>query len=133
MSTNTTQDIASNQDIKQMVDSFYDRVRNDNLIGPIFIEKIENNWQAHLDKMYTFWQSVLFHDGSYNGRPFPPHAAMQLKTEHFERWLLLFNQNIDSLFAGKNCELAKNRALNMALVFATKIKALEGSQRIPLI
>lgn len=63
-------DILSFEDIKQMVDTFYGRVQNDSLIGPIFQEKIKDNWNAHLEIMYRFWQSILLEENTYSGRPF---------------------------------------------------------------
>jgi len=132
MSIPNKKDLENNHDIRVMVNAFYAKVQKDAFIGPIFNERIQDNWETHLEKMYTFWQSVLFHDGSYHGRPFPPHASLGLKPAHFERWLELFNQNMDDLFEGEVSNLAKQRALTMALVFAAKIKTLEGTNKIPL-
>lgn len=47
-------------DIKILVDTFYNQVRNDELLSPIFNGIIKDNWPAHLEKMYRFWQTVLF-------------------------------------------------------------------------
>ena len=55
---NNTRDILSLDDIKKLVDAFYEKVRKDGLIGPIFDERIHNRWPQHLQKMYTFWQTV---------------------------------------------------------------------------
>ena len=40
-------DIKNLEDIKLLVDSFYTKVQKDNLIGPIFNEKIGDQWPAH--------------------------------------------------------------------------------------
>ena len=46
-------------DIKILVDTFYDKARQDTLLGPIFEGVIEDRWPEHLEKMYRFWQTVL--------------------------------------------------------------------------
>ena len=52
---NTLKKITQLEDIKQLVDTFYRRVREDELLGPVFEEKIQENWPRHLDIMYRFW------------------------------------------------------------------------------
>ncbi|OYU96428.1 MAG: globin [Bacteroidetes bacterium B1(2017)] len=115
------QDILSKSDIKLMVDTFYDKVKVDDLLGPIFHQVIGNNWEPHLLKMYTFWESLLFHNPVYNGTPYPKHADLPIKTLHFERWLLLFNANLDSLFEGPIANDAKKKGDNIAQVFMAKM------------
>jgi len=88
-------DIQNIDDIKLMVNTFYDNVKVDTLIGPIFNGVIKD-WQPHLNKMYGFWETVLLDVHSYSGSPFPPHAKMPLEQIHFERWLLLFFKTIYS-------------------------------------
>ncbi|WP_432329955.1 group III truncated hemoglobin [Mucilaginibacter sp. P25] len=54
-----------------MVDSFYTKIRQDDLLGPIFNERIGDKWSEHLEKMYSFWQTTLLGEHTYSGRPFP--------------------------------------------------------------
>ena len=109
------------EDIKLMVDSFYAKVRQDDLIGPIFDEKIQDRWPEHLEKMYTFWETVLLRKHTYFGSPFPPHAKLPVDKEHFERWLELFMKNLDEHFTGEKAEEAYWRAEKMANMFNYKI------------
>ena len=44
--------------IEQLIRSFYARIRDDAVLGPIFAEKIED-WEPHLQKMFAFWSSVV--------------------------------------------------------------------------
>ncbi|MGL5111009.1 MAG: group III truncated hemoglobin, partial [Flavobacterium sp.] len=67
-----TQDLQDLNDIKTMVNTFYDNVRKDTSIGPVFNEKIGDRWPEHLEKMYRFWQTILFEVHTYSGSPFPP-------------------------------------------------------------
>lgn len=114
-------DILNLDDIKLLVDTFYDKVREDQLIGPIFDERIQNRWPEHLAKMYTFWQTVLLGEHTYYGSPFPPHANLPVEKEHFERWLSLFSQTLHQLFSGEIADEAMWRANKMATMFQYKI------------
>ncbi|ULT27243.1 group III truncated hemoglobin [Sphingobacterium sp. E70] len=73
------QDIQTIADIKILVDQFYSTVRQDNLLGPIFQERIQDNWGIHLEKMYRFWQTILLDEHTYFGSPFPPHIPSPLR------------------------------------------------------
>ena len=44
-----------------------------------------------------------------------------LKKQHFDRWLLLFNETVNKLFVGNKAELAKTRALSIATIMQVKI------------
>src|SRR5665647_725918 len=111
---NETKEIISLDDIKKLVDTFYGKVRKDELIGPIFDERIQGHWPQHLEKMYTFWQTILLEERTYFGSPFPPHANLPIFHNHFKRWMELFTQTIDELFIGHIAEDAKWRAGKMA-------------------
>lgn len=115
------QDITSLDDIKQLVDSFYDRVRADTLLGPVFEARIQNSWPQHLEKMYRFWQTVLLGERTYEGSPFPPHAQLPIDHQHFAQWMQLFTATIDAMFAGDITEEAKWRAARMAEMFEMKL------------
>lgn len=117
-----TKEIISLDDIKKLVDTFYEKVRKDELIGPIFNERIQDRWPQHLAKMYTFWQTVLLGEHTYFGSPFPPHANLPVSHQHFEKWMKLFKQTLDELFTGTVAEDAKWRAGKMAELFESKIE-----------
>jgi len=113
-------DIATEQDIKLLVDSFYERVGRDDLLGPIFNEIAQVDWDHHLPNMYSFWSTMLFRSMTYKGRPWAMHAPLPVRKEHFERWLSLFCQTVDSLFAGPKASEAKSVALSIADTFQTR-------------
>ncbi len=114
-------EILSLDDIKLLVDTFYDRIREDVLLGPIFNERIQDRWPVHLEKMYKFWQTVLLQEHTYFGSPFPPHAQLPVGHEHFAAWLALFSKTVDELFTGEKATEAKWRAEKMAELFEAKI------------
>src|SRR5690606_24757315 len=89
-------------DIRLLVDTFYGKARQDSLIGPIFNDVIGDQWPVHLEKMYRFWQTVLFDkEHTYFGAPFPPHAKLPVNQEHFDTWLGLWHETIDEFFTGE--------------------------------
>lgn len=54
-------DIKNIEDIKLFVDEFYSKVSDDQLLSPIFGMRIESgDWEKHLNRMYDFWNTVLF-------------------------------------------------------------------------
>lgn len=129
---NTRHDITSLEDIKLMVDDFYGRVAQDDLLAPIFNFRLSSYWEPHLQKMYTFWNAVLFGVKGYDGNPFIKHATMELTEVHFERWIGLFYGTIDTHFEGPMAEEAKNRGLMMANMFQIKLESLKKSNVKPI-
>lgn len=121
-------DILDLDDVKILVDSFYGRVQHDELLANIFNEKIRDNWPAHLEKMYSFWQTVLLEEHTYYGSPFPPHAHLEIGKEHFDRWLKLFNETIEENFSGEKATEAFWRAEKMAEMFQNKLEYLRNNK-----
>ncbi|RRJ88019.1 group III truncated hemoglobin [Paenimyroides tangerinum] len=122
-------DIQNLKDIKVLVDSFYGEVQRDTLIGGIFHGAIKD-WPTHLQKMYTFWQTILLREHTYHGSPFPPHAKMPIDSTHFERWLNLWRKTVDTHFEGKLAEEAKWRGEKMAEIFLSKITYFKNENKI---
>lgn len=115
-------DIANKQDLEIIVNHFYEKVKQDDLIAIMF-EHV--NWDTHLPLMYDFWDNVLFYTGNYTGNPMAKHMMandrLQMTKKHFERWLMLFDKTVDELFSGKNAALLKERARSIATIMQIKI------------
>ncbi|WP_461307431.1 group III truncated hemoglobin, partial [Albidovulum sp.] len=77
--------------LRDLVHRFYDRVRADAMLGPIFGARI-TDWGPHLERMVAFWSSVALMTGRYHGAPVPAHVTLPLEWAHFERWLALFRE-----------------------------------------
>ena len=114
-------DIATEEDIKILVDSFYQKVNADELLAPIFNEVARVDWEEHLPTMYRFWSSLLFRSGNYQGQPWPRHAVLPVNARHFERWLRLFKQTVDEHFAGAKAVEARNIAASIADTFQNRL------------
>lgn len=128
----TKSDIRTIEDIKLLVNSFYSKVREDDFLADIFNNVIKDQWPVHLEKMYSFWQTVLLEEHTYHGSPFIPHASLPVNKEHFERWIALFYKTIDEHFTGEKADEAKWRAGKMAEMFQYKIDYYRNTQSKPL-
>ncbi|UXX79037.1 group III truncated hemoglobin [Reichenbachiella carrageenanivorans] len=128
-----TQEILQIEDIKKLVNSFYAKVRKDDVLADIFNARIGNRWPEHLEKMYRFWQTVLLEEHTYFGSPFLPHANLPIAAEHFDRWIQLFFQTIDEEFHGEKAERAKWQGQRMAEMFLSKIEYHRENKSKPLL
>ena len=113
-------DLMNRADVFLLVRCFYDKVRSDALLGPIFNGMIRD-WDHHLDHLTTFWCNQLFMEkGTYKGDPIAVHkkvdafANHEINEHHFGRWLNLWVQTVDERFEGDNAFILKNRARKMA-------------------
>ena len=80
--------------ISQLVESFYDTVRQDDMLGPIFAERI-GDWPHHLARMKDFWASIMLESGRFSGNPMRKHIAIgELDEAHFARWQSLWDQTL---------------------------------------
>jgi hemoglobin len=113
-----TRDIENKDDIKLFVNSFYEKVKADPLLGPAFSHV---DWVNHLPKMYNFWSSLLLGDKSYSGAPLQHHLNLPIRNEHFDKWLILFHETINENFCGDKAKEVKERALAIAGIFQFKM------------
>ena len=119
-------EIESRADVALLVNTFYGKVRKHTTLGLIFNEMIDD-WPAHLDKLTDFWETNLFFVRAYKGNPLRAHLHVDehfdhtIEQAHFGHWLQLWFETLDTLFEGKNCELAKKRARSMAHTMFLKI------------
>jgi hemoglobin len=118
-------DIENRNDVEMLVNIFYENATADSVLGPVFNVLIPINWDVHLPIMYQFWENAVFYTGGYTGNPMALHEHIHkkigLEPAQFDRWIALFNQSKDELFAGEKANLIKQRALSIAKVMETKI------------
>lgn len=117
-------DIQTKEDVKNMVDTFYAKAKEDELIGELFVKLLDGKWDSHMEKLYSFWETVLKIDNTYLGRPVEMHITMHLNKAHFDRWVEVFVKNVDDQYAGVNAERAKLRAKTMSRAFYWKLKQM---------
>jgi len=78
-------------DIARLVDRFYERVRVDPEIGPVFNAAV-HDWDAHKRLLTSFWSSIALRAGTYRGNPMAAHQALPINARHFTRWLALWRE-----------------------------------------
>lgn len=88
----TATELCTEEEISRMVHAFYARVRQDEVLGPIFETHIDD-WDPHLARLVDFWSAILRRTGRFTGAPMPKHAVLPgLTAALFERWLDLFRE-----------------------------------------
>lgn len=107
-------DLCTEDEVATLVHTFYARVRQDELLGPIFESHVEE-WDHHLAKLVDFWSAILRRTGRFSGAPMPKHAAVPgLSAKLFQRWLNLFRENAaaqsNQAMARQACAMAERIA-----------------------
>ena len=121
-------------DIDLLMHAFYARAMSDEVIGYIFTDVAKLDLDHHLPIIGDFWETMLFSSGDYarHGRnPLQVHGELAEKTplryEHFERWLEIFRDCVDEMFAGDTADFLKLRAgmiANRMLEYVSNIDSL---------
>lgn len=131
--TEARHDIATPTDLDRFVAAFYEKLLQDPIVGFFFTDIARIDLPEHLPKISAFWQQQLLGLPVYRGQTFAIHSALQrraaLTDGHFHRWLFLFDQTIDELFAGALATAAKSRARTIA---ASMQKALTERHPVEL-
>ena len=124
-------DIENRADCERLVRTFYERALIDPIIGYLFTDVARLDLEAHVPEITSFWETILLGAQSYRGGAFRPHAELHkkvpLRAGHFERWLVLWRETVDSLFEGPRSELAKSHATRVARAFYERLEAMRSA------
>ena len=99
--------------IETLVRTFYAKVLEDRMLGPIFNARI-SDWEPHLARMCAFWSSVALMSGRYGGRPMEKHQPLPVDASHFDRWLELFEETAREVCTPAAADHFVERARNIA-------------------
>ncbi|MEZ2210073.1 group III truncated hemoglobin [Sinorhizobium sp. CB7] len=90
------------EQISEVLRKFYDRVRKDDQIGPVFA--VVEDWDEHLERLGEFWSSVMLMSGRYKGNPVSMHLmhAPRIRPEMFSRWLELWRITTDEILPSQS-------------------------------
>ena len=83
-----------------LVRNFYSTLRVDPVLGPIFAAHVAD-WPMHHARLTEFW--TLQTGGpaaAYDGRLIAAHGPLDLRAEHFERWLTQWRRSCALHFPG---------------------------------
>lgn len=114
-------DIEKRQDIELVVKHFYEKMRNEPTLGPVFMQYIKD-WDKHEALISDFWETKLFFGvKKYRGQAAQAHVKpfreYSLDQSHFAIWLRLWLETIRTEFEGENAERLINLARNMSFSF----------------
>ncbi len=101
--------LPTRDDLARLVDRFYDTVRADALLGPVFNAAIDD-WDAHKATLVDFWSSVILGTGSYRGNPMAAHRPHPIIDAHFGHWLALWRQTTAEVLPPDHAALLQDRA-----------------------
>ena len=114
-------------EIRDLVFTFYDRVRQHEMLGPVFEHTLGGRWEAHLEKMCDFWSGVLLATGRFRGNPVRAHMEVPgIRPEHFERWLELFEATAFETLRPHIAADVVGRATRMRIVLERAACAAQG-------
>lgn len=100
--------------IARMIERFYEKVRRDDVLGPIFAAHVIE-WTPHLVQMNRFWRSVLFSSGEFVGSPMLKHLVIpDLGRADFARWIRLFEETLSEIGTAAARAHVIDRARNIA-------------------
>jgi hemoglobin len=131
----TRDDIVDRDDIEVLVRNFYRDAAMDDVLGPVF-EAAHVNWNAHIATLIDFWAWQLLGEPGFGGQPLrahePVHARTPLSHSHYERWVELFCDTIDTSFQGSHAEIAKGRGRKMAAAMERLLSGVSASGTEPV-
>ena len=110
-------------EIASLVDRFYAKVREDDEIGPLFNQEVQN-WDAHLALLKDFWSTVLLATGRYKGNPLVAHFRLPIEERYFGRWLGLFTETAREVMSPPQAAVVSDKAH----LIATNIKRVLASR-----
>jgi hemoglobin len=113
------------EEINNLVDRFYAKVRLDPEIGPIFNAAIDD-WPSHLSLLKDFWSTVLLTERSYKGDPLSKHLELSLDPAHFARWLTLFAETSREVMSPEDAEFIIGKSHRIAANFKAAIAYNRG-------
>jgi hemoglobin len=125
--TREYRDIETRDDCERLVRTFYGAALEDPIIGWIFTDVARLDLEAHIPVLTDFWDTLLLGARSYDRGAFHPHATLHakvpLRAGHFDRWLALWYETLNELFAGPRAEAAKAHAFRLANAFRSRLEA----------
>lgn len=120
------------EDLGLLVERFYARVREDDMLGPLFNDAV-HDWPEHLTTLRAFWSSVMLTSGRYKGSPMAAHLrhAAAIRPEMFGRWLELWRETAFATLHGAEAAavVAKAERIAESLKLALFFRVEAGAHR----
>lgn len=80
--------------IRKVIPAFYEKVRPDPVLGPVFADAIGDDWDHHIERIIQFWLTATRLGSGYESRNFlPAHLRHgSIRVQQLPRWLELFRE-----------------------------------------
>lgn len=121
----------SRQELRTLIDAFYQKVRAHPRLGPIFNGKIgstDSEWAPHLDKIENFWANVIRRERVYRGNPMQKHMALpDIEVGDFAIWLSLFEETAHACLPRDKAVVMDNAARRIGCSLAMGIERARPS------
>ncbi|ECQ2982176.1 truncated hemoglobin Ctb, partial [Campylobacter jejuni] len=118
------------ESIAKLMEIFYEKVRKDKDLGPIFNNAIgtsDEEWKEHKAKIGNFWTGMLLGEGDYNGQPLKKHLDLPpFPQEFFEIWLGLFEESLNIVYNEEMKTVILQRAQMIASHFQNMLYKYGG-------
>jgi hemoglobin len=107
--------VITEQQLEQLVDRFYAKVREDEVLGPVFNAAVQD-WPEHLEKLTAFWSSVMLTTGRFKGNPMIAHLKHKsvIEPAMFDRGLQLWRETASEVLDGADAAAVAAKAGRIA-------------------
>ena len=95
--------IESSEDVKVLIDCFFERALKDELLSPIFHARAKEIPDLKV-RICLYWNQLVFKDTDDVSLPILQHVDLGLSYRHFVQWITLFQATIDDLYTGANAQ-----------------------------
>ncbi|WP_424810909.1 group III truncated hemoglobin [Roseococcus sp. YIM B11640] len=125
----TTPDGIDEASLAHLVQRFYERIRADALLGPVFEGEVDD-WPAHLQTLADFWSGVMLRGERYKGNPAAVHMRLRehLSAEKFARWLALWKATTEAEMPPEAAALLQERASRIARSLQMMLDFVPGAR-----
>lgn len=128
------EDIQNRNDIEKLITHFYTKVKPDPVIGFIFTQVVDMDWEHHIPVIVDFWETILLDNPVYKKNAMEVHYSLDKKIPlqkiFFDTWLGLFTSSVDELYEGKIAALAKTRAKSIAAIMQLKMESIHNNKSL---
>jgi hemoglobin len=113
--------IGGRETLAQLLKHFYSDIRQHQLVGPIFNEKI-HDWPSHLETIGSFWARLTGGPSNYAGGMPMKHMPLGLNATHFQAWLQLWEFNCRTYLKSSEAQ----EMINLANEIGRRLKSILG-------
>lgn len=119
--------------IRHVIAAFYEKVKRDATLGPVFADIVGDDWDAHVEKVCSFWFYVTRLDLGYTARNFTPahtrHRSIHLSL--LPQWLRLFRETAGESLTKEMADVLVDIAERMAVSIEMSLVKRDGSPDAP--